>query len=188
MVETMKDDRQQRWSPLRIGAWSAAAILLLVPLVAMQFTDEVVWDAADFIVAGGLLLGTGITFELAAKMTNNTAYRAAVGVGLLSAFALVWVSLAVGIIGSENNDANLMYVGVLAVGAIGAAVAGLKPKGMARAMAGVALAQVLVAVIAVVGELGTRTGEVQSDVIIMTVFFTALWLTSAALFWKAARA
>ena len=105
-----------RW---RIAAWAAAALILLLPLVAMQFTDEVVWDVADFAVFGALLVGVGVTYELAARKTGNTAYRAAFGVALAAVFLLVWVNLAVGIIGSEDNDANLMYYGVLAVGSLG---------------------------------------------------------------------
>jgi hypothetical protein len=56
-------------------------------------------------------------------MTDNRAYRAAVGVAIAAAFILVWMNLAVGIIGSEDNPANLMYGGVLAIGIIGAVIA-----------------------------------------------------------------
>ena len=111
-----------RGSYWRIAAWSAAALLLLLPLVAMQFTDEVNWTAADFVVFGAMLACAGGAFELAARMTRNTAYRAAVGVALAAAFLLVWTNGAVGIIGSEDNPANLMFGGVLAVGLVGAAV------------------------------------------------------------------
>ncbi|WP_448502794.1 hypothetical protein [Sphingomonas sp.] len=34
--------------PLRIVGWAIAAALLLAPLVAMRFTDQVVWGAGDF--------------------------------------------------------------------------------------------------------------------------------------------
>jgi len=112
--------RGNRW---RIAGWSAAALLLLLPLVAMQFTEGVVWDVADFAVAGALLVGAGVTLELAARRTGNGAYRAAVGVALGAAVILVWVNGAVGVIGTESNDANLMYGGVLAVGVIGALIA-----------------------------------------------------------------
>ena len=70
-----------------VGILLAVAFILILPLVAMQFTDEVVWDLADFIVAGALLVGTGLTFELAARMTGNTAYRAAVGLAETGASA-----------------------------------------------------------------------------------------------------
>ena len=39
-------------------------LLLLIPLVAMQFTSEVNWTLSDFVVGGMLLFGTGIICEL----------------------------------------------------------------------------------------------------------------------------
>lgn len=92
----------QRGSVWRISAWIIAALVLFLPLVAMQFTDEVNWDVTDFAFAGGLIVATGVTFELTARMTNNKAYRAAVGVALAAAFSLVWINAAVGIIGSRT--------------------------------------------------------------------------------------
>jgi hypothetical protein len=78
----------------------AAASILLVPLLAMQFTNEVSWDGFDFAVAGGLLVGTGLMYELTARKLRSLRYRAVVGVALALALVLVWVELAVGIIGS----------------------------------------------------------------------------------------
>ena len=99
---------------------------------------------------------------------------------------LGWVNGAVGIIGSEDNDANLMYGGVLVVGAIGAIIARFKPEGMARALFATALAQTLVAVIALVGRLGSPySGPL--EIVSVNGFFVALFLGSAVLFWKAAR-
>jgi hypothetical protein len=166
--------RGSRW---RIAAWGTAALMLLLPLFAMQVTDEVDWDVADFALFGAMLVGAGGTFELAARMTGNNAYRAAVGVALAAAFILVWMNLAVGIIGNENNPANLMYGGVLAVGIIGAVITRFQPHGMARALVATALAQALVAVIALIAGWGYT--------VILTGFFVALWLVSAWLFRKA---
>ncbi|HYH94464.1 hypothetical protein [Hyalangium sp.] len=151
--------------------------MLLLPLFAMQVTDEVDWDVADFALFGAMLVGAGGTFELAARMTGNNAYRAAVGVALAAAFILVWMNLAVGIIGNEENPANLMYGCVLAVGILGAVIARFQPHGMARALVATALAQALVAVIALVAGLGYT--------FVLTGFFVALWLISAWLFRKA---
>ena len=109
----------RRGSPWRIAAWTFAALILLLPLAAMRFTDEVNWDETDFIFAGALIGGPGLTFELAARATANYAYRAAVGVALAAAFLLIWLNLAVGIIGTEDNPLNLMFGGVLAIGIIG---------------------------------------------------------------------
>jgi hypothetical protein len=54
----------------------AAAFILMLPLLAMQVTDQVVWDLADFAVAGALLVSTGLIYELAARKAGNIAYRA----------------------------------------------------------------------------------------------------------------
>lgn len=165
-------------NPLGMVIWGVAAMLLLLPLVAMQFTQEVAWDLADFVIFGAMLAGACGTYELAVRVTVNKAYRAAVAVALVTAFILVWMNLAVGIIGNEENPANLMYGGVLAVGIIGAVIARFQPRGMAHALVATALAQALVAVIALFGGLGYT--------LVLTAFFVALWLTSARLFRKAA--
>src|SRR5918992_4367323 len=123
-AETGGGRRGRFW---RIAPWVIAALILLLPLLAMQFTDEVVWDGADFAVIGAMLFGACGACELTARMTGNIAYRAAVGVAVAAAFILVWMNLAVGIIGSEDNPANLMYGGVLAVGIVGAIIARLQP-------------------------------------------------------------
>ena len=176
--------RGSRW---RIAAWSAAALMLLLPLVVMQFTDEVVWDVADFAFFGALLVGAGVTYELAARKTGNAAYRSAVGVALAAAFILVWVNGAVGVIGTERDDPNLMYGGVLAVGIIGAIIARFRPLGMARALFATALAQALVAVIVLITGLGSTGPIWPRDIWVLTGFFASLWLISAWLFRKAAR-
>jgi hypothetical protein len=175
----------------RRGSWVAAgaavaALLLLLPLFAMQVTDEVVWDVADFAFFGALLVGTGVTYELAARKKSNTAYRTAVGVALAAAFILVWVNGAVGVIGTEHENANLMYGGVLAVGIAGAITARFQPDGMARALFATALAQALVAVIALIAGWGSAGPTWPADILALTGFFAALWLTSAWLFRKAA--
>jgi hypothetical protein len=162
----------------------AVAFILLLPFLAMQFTDEVVWDLADFVVAGALLFGTGLTYELVSRKGGNIAYRVAVGVALAAALLLVWMNLAVGLIGSEDNPANLMYGGVLAVGIIGALIARFQSYGMARALFATALAQALVAVIAVIAGLGSPwSGPI--EILLLNGFFVALFVGSALLFRRA---
>jgi hypothetical protein len=172
-----------RW---RIVAWAGAAALLLAPLLAMQVTDQVSWDGIDFVFAGALILAVGVAYELAAKRTRNGAYRAAVGVAVATAAILVWMNAAVGIIESEDNRANVMYGGVLAVGIVGAAVARLRPRGMAWALVATALAQALVAAIALVAGLGSP-GSGPLEILVLNGFFAALWLMSAWLFRRAGR-
>lgn len=74
----------------------ATGCLLLIPLVAMRFTNEVQWDATDFIVMGMLLFGTGSLFVLAARIVPRK-YWWAVGVVLAALFLYIWAELAVGI-------------------------------------------------------------------------------------------
>jgi hypothetical protein len=137
------------------------------------------WDLTDFIVAGGLVATVGSAFGLAARMTRNRAYRAAVAVALAAAFILVWANLAVGIIGSEDNPANLVFFGVLAVGIAAAIVARFRPPGMARAMVATAIAQVMGAGLALFAG-GSFEG-------LIALLFAGLWLASAGLFRKAAQ-
>lgn len=83
-----------------IGIVLAVVLLLLIPLIAMQFTDEVSWTVLDFVVAAVLLLGTGLTCELVIRKINKIKYRIAICVVLLAALILVWAELAVGIFGT----------------------------------------------------------------------------------------
>lgn len=76
----------------------ASASILLVPLVAMQFTDEVAWSPGDFAVAAALLVGTGFLYVIATRKMINLRQRVVVGAALAAAFLLVWAELAVGII------------------------------------------------------------------------------------------
>ena len=155
----------------------ATAFLLLLPWVAMQFTHEMTWDAADFIIAGILLFGAGLTYELVARKAGNIAYRAAVGVAVVTGLLLVWLNLAVGLIGTEENPANLMYLGVLAVAVVGVSIARLRPQGMAVALFATAGAQMLVAVIAQIAGLGST--------FVLNGIFALLWVGAALLFRRA---
>ena len=119
--------------------------------------------------------------------TNKTAYRFAVSLALATAFILVTLIGAVGVIGAEGDRFDLMYFGVLAVGIIGAIIARFQPHGMARALFATALAQALVAVIALIA--GKHQSSVSSvpEILILNGFFVVLFLKSARLFRNAAR-
>ena len=145
------------------------------------------WDMLDYVFAIALLGGVATTAVLTIRKTRNIPYRWAVGVALLCAFLLTWINGAVGIIGSENNDANMMYFFVVAIPVVGAFLVRFKPRGLERTMYVTAASQVVVAELALVHELGVDGPVWPRDVLIMTAFFVALWLLSAWLFRKAAR-
>lgn len=79
---------------------SAAGALLLVPLIAMQFTNEVKWSGSDFATMGILLLGTGLACEFILRKVNSKAGRIAMCTVIIGVFLLVWAELAVGIFGT----------------------------------------------------------------------------------------
>ena len=90
---------QPRGPVIRYGdlAWVAlgTALLLLIPLVAMQFTDEVNWSGVDFFVMGVLLFGFGSLFVLVVRWFPRR--RVVLGVMVLLAFLFVWAEFGVGV-------------------------------------------------------------------------------------------
>jgi hypothetical protein len=184
-----KEKTAQR-SPVRRSAVRVAivtACILMVPLVAMQFSDEVVWTPGDFLFAAVLLGGTGLALDLALTSGGNITYRAAAGLALISGFLLIWVNAAVGIVGDEGEFINVLYLGVVAVGIAGSAIARLRPEGMARVLLAMALTQVSVALIALIAGKADAPGSSVSDIVGVNAFFVALSVASAWLFRRAAR-
>lgn len=171
------------------------ALILLIPLVAMQFTDEVNWDLADFVIVGVVLFGAGLAYELIGSRSDlpageagKTVYRVAFGIGLLGALLLFWVNGAVGIIGSENNPANWLYIAVFVVGLIGSLISRFKPRGMSYTLFTAAAVQLLIPVFALLvwpaqaswGNAGVI------GVFIFNSIFAILFITSGLLFRRAA--
>ncbi|MCF6223881.1 MAG: hypothetical protein L3J34_09145 [Flavobacteriaceae bacterium] len=75
-------------------------IILFIPLIAMQFTDEVNWNLFDFIIAGALLLFTGLMCELTIIKIKKIKYRIAICAAILVSLMLIWGELAVGVFGT----------------------------------------------------------------------------------------
>jgi hypothetical protein len=177
--------RGSRW---RIMGWGLAACVLLLPFVAMKFTTEVNWTASDFVVFGAMLAVGGGTLELAMRGAGNGYYRGGAAAAVAAGFLLVWVNGAVGFLGDEDNPANLMFLGVLAVAIAGAVAARARPEAMARAMLATAAAQTLVGAVGLGFGLGSPGWEGLYEVVMGTGLFDGLWLLSAWLFHRAARA
>ena len=150
--------------------------LLLVPLVAMQFTDDVVWGPFDFIVAGALLFSAGLSYQLVAQKAVNTTYRAGAGLAVGTALFLIWANLAVGVIGDEGDP----------IGIISAFIARFQSHGMTRALVATALAQALVVVVALIAGKQQAPHSSVAEIVMVNGFFVALWLGSAMLFRSAA--
>ncbi len=171
----------------RILGWGGLVALLALPAVAMQFTSEIQWDETDFIVMGVMLAALGGAVEFLARRLPTWLGRLGGLVAMFGLFFLVWVNLAVGIIGSEDNPANAMYAGVIAVAVGGACIAHFRPRGMAWAMLGTAAAQVAVGAIALTADLGTDGVAWPRDVIGATAILSTIWLAAGLLFTASAK-
>src|SRR4051795_12010336 len=117
-----------RYGGRRRSLWKGpafiTALILLIPLLRNLFVYGWDWDLRGFLLvgsAGTLLFGAGLTVQMIARKLATPAYRAAVGVALVTAFLLVWgnfVQAADGV----NPDA-ILYLSVPLVGIICAAIA-----------------------------------------------------------------
>ena len=168
-----------RWSYWRIAMWGGAALLLALPAIAMQLNASGVdWSAGDFIVMGAMLGVACGACEFAARASGNGSYRVAAGIAIGTAFLTVWVNLAVGMIGPEDNPYNQLFGGVLLLALGGSVAARFKARGMAWAMLAAAVVQ------AVLGAIGLPVDQRGA---IFSMIFALPWLLSALLFRKAAR-
>ncbi|WP_228235388.1 hypothetical protein [Allomuricauda sp. M10] len=76
------------------------ALLLLIPLVAMQFTSDVNWSLNDFVVAGILLVGVGFAVDLILRKGRTPNKKLLWISAIIVLFLLIWAELAVGVFGS----------------------------------------------------------------------------------------
>ncbi|HEX2787420.1 MAG TPA: hypothetical protein VHP32_05895 [Ignavibacteria bacterium] len=157
-------------------------LILMIPFVAMQFTNEVDWSPGDFLIMGVLILGLGLAFEFSTRkgsLLNKFAIAIAVG----TAFLLTWSNLAVGFIG-DANPANLLFFVLVIFLGLGTIISGLDPRKMSRLLFTVAIIQIVIPVIALIfWNNDFAPGVLQ--VFILTAFFAGLWTASGLLFMRA---
>ncbi len=79
---------------------SAVPALLLIPFIAMFFSAEVNWSPFDFLIAGLLLLSSGLGCELVMRSSKKTRNRILICGLILFTLLLVWAELAVGVFGT----------------------------------------------------------------------------------------
>ncbi|GAA4019907.1 hypothetical protein GCM10022280_20050 [Sphingomonas swuensis] len=131
------------------------------------------WTASDFVIMGILLGSVGLGIEFLVRQSGSMFVRLGAIVAVLTAFLTIWVNLAVGMIGSEDNPYNLLFIGLLALVMIGGIWVRLRPEGMVRVTLAAAALQ---AALAVGGVGQDQRGAIFSGV------FALFWLFSAALF------
>ena len=178
----MTDTDNRLWTRFRWIMWAGAAFVLLLPLVA-----RAPWTASDYLMMA-LLLGTAcVIVELGMRASRNGSYRLASLVAAGTGFLLVWVNLAVGFLGNENNPANLMFAGVLAVAIAGALLARGDAAGLAKGMLAAAAAQAIVGPVALAGGMASPGGQGLYEVAMGTTLFSGLWVLAGWLFRRSAR-
>ena len=75
-------------------------IILLIPMMAMQFTDEVNWSFLDFIIMGIMLSITGLALGIIIKKIKDYKYRNIFITIIVMIFLLIWAELGVGLFGT----------------------------------------------------------------------------------------
>jgi len=177
----MTDKREAaRGFPWRIAGWSIPVLLLAIPWIA-RFP----WTLFDYVCMAAAFGIAGLLIELGVRASGIIAYRAATAIAVIAGFLLLWVNGAVGFLGDENNPANLMFGGVIAIAAIGAFLVQGRPSGLARAMTAAAIAQLLAGVTGYAAGWASPGADGVYEAVMGTGVFGALWLASAALFRKA---
>jgi hypothetical protein len=165
-------------------------LLLIIPALGNRFVEGWNWSPFDFVWAGTLIFVTGLAYQLIARKADSLArnasvYRVATGISLATAFALVWVNAAVGIIG-EDNGSNLMYFAALLIGFVMAVVGRLEPRAIAHALFVTAFVTFFIPIVVLIvmpGEIyNTPPGLIK--VFILNTFFVAMFIGSGLLFRK----
>jgi len=164
----------------RVLGWGGAIVLILTPLVAMQFTKEVDWDETDFIVAAIIFGIVGGLIEFAVRLSSNWYFRLGSMFAVLAGFMVIWSNLAVGMIGNENNPVNLWFGLVLLIAIAGSIASRFRGSILPQAMFVAGAVQISIGIFA--GILGSdmRGGR-------FTIVLSVAWLISSLLFWCAAQ-
>ncbi|PIQ60168.1 MAG: hypothetical protein COV99_12030 [Bacteroidetes bacterium CG12_big_fil_rev_8_21_14_0_65_60_17] len=166
---------------LRTGYWIGAGLVLLTPLVAMQFDTGVDWGPADFVLFAFMLAGAGGLLELAVRLSDDLAYLAGASMAIGTGFLLIWANLAVGLMGSEDNPLNLLYIGVLATGFLGAIFARFTARGLMRTLFAMTAVVVLIAAAALYIEWG-RPGSEPVEIIAVNAVLATLFTGAGGMF------
>lgn len=175
-------EKRLTYSRSILGVALVTLLILSIPLVAMQFTDEVNWGVGDFIIMGALLFGMGVLFVLVMRLSSNIVYKTAVGLAIGATFLMVYVNLAVGLIGGGPHAGNLMYAGVILVLIVGIYLSRFTAAGMERAMYLTAGTFAVLTAIAFLAKMYEYPGSSVMEIVGVNVFFATPFVVSGLLF------
>lgn len=112
---------------------------------------------------------------------ERRAYGAGVAVALLGSFLTVWTTVV------RDDGSGIGFFLVILAAAVGAFAAWFQPAGMARAMSGVAIMQLLLGIAIATAPTTSSLPDGPFRALAFNGFFTGLWLVSAAFFRAAAK-
>lgn len=156
--------------------------LLMVPLVASRLVPGWNWPPGAFVFTYVLFFGTALAYGLIARKMSEWSYKVGVGVALVTGFALGWSNMVH--VSDSENPANLWYFSVLLVGVVGAFLARLNARGLARTLFAMATVLALISVIVPSG----APPEMARNMVIGHCIFVLLFAASGLLFRRASLA
>lgn len=131
---------------------------------------------------GALIFGAGTLLVVILRTAAHIAYRAGLVMAIGTSFLMIWVNLAVGLIGSGPNTGNILYMGVIGVLIGGIYLSKFKPAGMERAMFATAFSVLLVGAVALIMNMQYYPGSSVMEIIGVSLFFAAPYAVAGLLF------
>lgn len=195
-VDLLRERVAEEQGLFRCALWmfveTGAGMITMKSIVGFALPIALAFVVIGWLGEGGPLFGIGmLSLPIIAILMAYVAYkearpysvsyRFAIGIALVASVLLIWMSLGIGIIGSDGDPLNVVYFGVFAVGIIGVAIGRFEPQGMARALFATALAQGLVAAIAIISGLGMPWSP-PAELVGLNGLFIVLYVLSALLF------
>ena len=101
--EPMTPSKELRRSIVRVAV--GVAIVTALPLIAMQFSDDVVWSVADFVLVAVLLTVIGVAIELAVRKAG----------GLGTALGIAALGVAAAGLGEADDAPGLVLLGLVLI-------------------------------------------------------------------------
>ncbi|MBY0448374.1 MAG: hypothetical protein K2P95_06750 [Hyphomonadaceae bacterium] len=144
------------------------------------------WTDSDFAAFAAILALFGGAFVLLTRLRGGWFYRGAAALAAAGGFFMVWVALAVGAMGEPGDASDLLYLGVLLVGVIGAPRARGRPRGLAQTMAVMAASLAATALLALALGVHRLPNMSVAEVLGVNAMFALPFLVAAALFQRAA--
>ena len=183
MTSSVQTSSDWRRSPWRYLMWGAAGALVLVAVLAIEAVRQ--GEYALVIMAGLFAFGCAIV-ERGTQTAAAWAYRGGAVLAMLTGLGQVYMNLAVGLIGSEDDPINLMFFAIVLLALLGSLGVRARAGAMVWVMGVAALTQLVAGVVGMVFQIGL-TEPRPEGVAFLTVYFAGLWLNAAALFRTAAR-